>query len=64
MREPEPLRVLGSKIFTIKMKSSLQRAMFFHLVLSQEGWACQIIEHELESTRTEWNPGEQTGNYI
>ena len=56
MRESEPLRVLGSKIFTIKMKSSLQRAMFFHLVLSQEGWMCQIIEHELESTRTEWNP--------
>ena len=29
MREAEPLRVLGSKTFTIKMKSSLQRAYIF-----------------------------------
>lgn len=29
MREAEPPRVLGSKIFTIKMKSSLQRAYIF-----------------------------------
>ena len=29
MREAEPLRALGSKILTIKMKSSLQRAYTF-----------------------------------